>query len=417
METRRSLLLNTAALVAGSVASVALPASRSVAQDTAPVKLVVANSQWLDALRGKNLWAAVQKYQGVAPNVTLEQEAIPSNEFADKILTEVAAGLGPDILIMQEGIFYTLAKAGYLIDVGKAGEGVALNNTNENGVVNGVRMGLTWQRAAYALIYNKPLAAKAGAAVPKTVDELIKSALAVKAQGAIGFASRYSMAEFAFWFVDFQNWAYGYGVNWVDSTGKLTINTPEAVAAFKAFKAIYDSNTIPIGDTFIVQRTRFKQMGVGFSIDNSGGTLNIASGGALKGTDLGSVSLPFEHPGVHQQIFLGVSRNSKHPEESIAVLKWLMTPDGQTALRAASGPDGLATDVPVTEEFKATNPWAETFAQLAVNSRSPLIPGFEVETPQIMRVVMDAMERVLIANQDPEAALADAQKLIDAKKF
>jgi multiple sugar transport system substrate-binding protein len=73
----------------------------------------------------------------------------------------------------------------------------------------------------------------------------------------------------------------------------------------------------------------------------------------------------------------------------------------------------LATDVPLLDEFVAANPWALTFAKLATKSRSLLIPGYEVETTQIMRPVMEAVEEVLIKNAAPADALAKAQEKVD----
>lgn len=412
MASRQNNRRSIAIAMLASVAAASLGQSARAQGAKEPVTLVIANSQWVDALRGKNLWNALLKYKQVAPHVTLEQEAIPSSEFDNKMTTAFGAGLGPDIAMMQEGLFYSIADAGYLVDVSKALEGVKnLNRTNDNGVVNGKRVGVAWQRAVYALIYNKPLLDAAKAKPPTNVDELIAASKAVTAAtGAIGFTSRHQIADFGGWFMDFQNWAYGYGVNWVDAKGKLTINTPQAVAALTAFKKMYDAKIIPIGDTMPTQRTRFKENKVAFSIDNSGGTLNIASGGALPAKDLYAAPLPFEHPGAHQQIFLGVSAHSKKQKAAIEFLAWLVSPDGQQALREASGPDALATDVPITEAFRAANPWAETFAELAVKSRSTLIPGREVDTGPIMRTVMEALEKVLVAGADPKVALAEAQK-------
>ena len=69
----------------------------------------------------------------------------------------------------------------------------------------------------------------------------------------------------------------------------------------------------------------------------------------------------------------------------------------------------------MTESFRAANPWADTYAKLAVNSRSALIPGYEVKTTQIMRSVMEAVERVLIGGADPKKSLAEAQQQISTK--
>ncbi|WP_417262875.1 ABC transporter substrate-binding protein [Celeribacter sp.] len=408
--TRRSLM--TSAL------SVALAAGALVAPMSAQAEttLVIANSQWLDALRGQNLWAAIKKFEETHPDVTLEQEAIPSKDYADRLMTEMGAGQGPDIMIVQEGLFYTLAGAEFLVPLDDVTEGVDnLNATNENGVVDGTRLGIAWQRAVYAMIYNKSVLAAAGAEVPTDIDGLIANAeKAASATGAIGFTGRHSMNEFSAWFMDFQNWAYGYGVDWVDAEGKLTINTPEAVEAVEAFKAAYVSGIMPIGDPMSTQRTRFKEEQVAFSIDNSGGSLNIASGGAMPSSDLGAAPLPFPHPGAHQQIFLGVSTHSDHPEVAKEFLSWLLTDEGQQALRAASGPDALATDVPVTAEFEAANPWAPAFAELAETSRSTLIPGYELETTSIMRPVMTGVEKVLLGAATAEEALAEAQADISA---
>src|SRR5690606_7324635 len=97
----------------------------------------------------------------------------------------------------------------------------------------------------------------------------------------------------------------------------------------------------------------------------------------------------------------------------IDFVKWLVSPEGQTELRKASGPDMLATDVPLVDEFLAANPWGSTFAELATKSQSLLIPGYEVETTQIMRPVMDAVEEVLITGAAPADAMAKAQQKVD----
>ena len=75
----------------------------------------------------------------------------------------------------------------------------------------------------------------------------------------------------------------------------------------------------------------------------------------------------------------------------------------------------MATDVPLTAAFRAANPWADTFGELAKTSRSTLIPGHEVDTAAIMRPVIEGLERVLISGTDPKAALAEAQRQVDRK--
>lgn len=407
-----SKALKTGGLVVGLMAFQPMAFAQ---QDSTTLTMV--NSQWLDALRGEALWEAMLTYQEQASGVELKRQMIPSAEINTKLMTELAGGQAADLMIMQEGLFYTAADAGFLVDVAPAVEGVDnLNATNDNAIVDGERLGVAWQRAPYALIYNQPLLEQVDGSVPGSVDELIAEAARVRdSADVMGFTARHRMADYVGWYMDFQNWAYGYGVHWVNDEGELTINTPEAVAAINAFKKTYDSGVIPQGDDFPTQRVRFKRNQVAFSIDNSGGTLNIANGGALDSRELGAAPLPFLHPGAHQQLFIAVNANSEHKEEALDFLSWLVSEEGQQALREASGPDTLATDVPVTDDFLAENPWATAFIELGRHSRSTLIPGYELETPAIMRSVMEAVERVIVGGTDPAEALEAAQRRIDAR--
>lgn len=416
MKTRLRSYLSAAVKSSLLVASLAGFQSTAVANEN-EATLTILNSQWLDALRGESLWGAVAKFEATDPSITLEREMISSSEMYTKMMTQLAGGQGADLLILQEGLFYSAATAGFLADISEVVEGVDnLNTTNSNGVVDGKRLGIAWQRAPYALIYNKSLADDAGVSAPTTVDELIAAAKTVHDKSdVIGFTARHRMADVSTWAMDFQNWAFGYGVNWVNADGKLTVNTPEAVKAVEAFKKLYDADIIPKGDDFPTQRTRFKQNQVAFSIDNSGGTLNIANGGELDSKNLAAALLPFPQPGAHQQLFIALNAESEHKAEAIKFLKWLVSAEGQNSLRQASGPDSLATDVPVTSEFLAANPWAASFAEAGKHSRSTLIPGYENETPAIMRTVMGAVEKVIVANEDAKEALDFAQKRISMK--
>jgi multiple sugar transport system substrate-binding protein len=399
-------------LAAAGTSTSAAPVAKAKAS-AAPVTLVLGNSQWLDALRGKNLWNAMLEYEKVAPNVTLKQEAIPSADFATKITTELGAGQGPDVIMMQDGLFATEAAAKALVpltSVAKAAK--KLNATNDAGKYDGTVYGMAWQRAAYALVYNKTLIKKAGIKkLPTTVTELIADAKQVTAKtGAIGFATRHLASDPSGWYMDFDNWVAGYGGSWAKN-GKITINTKANVAALTAYEKMYKAKVLPFGDDMPTMRTRFEQGQVGFIIDNSGGALNMASAGPLTSAEVGAAPLPFPEPASHQQLLVGVNKNSKSQKAAKAFVSWLVSAKGQTALRGASGPDGLATDVPLTTAFSDVNSWGAAFAKVGPDSKSLLIPGFEAKTPAIMAAVMGAVETVIASGASPKAALAAAQPL------
>src|SRR3954462_11159044 len=124
--------MNRISLLSGACAVIIALAAAVPAMAQDKVKLVVSNSQWLDALRGDALWKAVKAYEKHAPNVQLEALGIPSKDYGDRLMTEFGAGQGPDVAIIQEGVFFALADAGHLVDVGSATEGVSLNATAKN---------------------------------------------------------------------------------------------------------------------------------------------------------------------------------------------------------------------------------------------------------------------------------------------
>lgn len=399
-----------AAAIALALGAVGLSACESDGNDSGKTTLVLMNSQWMDALRGDNLWAVMEKYEKVNPKVVLEKSEVPSKDIQTKLPTELGAKLGPDVMMLQEPLFWVVRDALLPLDEATA-EANNLNATNDGAQVEGRQLGVSWQRAAYALVFNKKLLDEAGVEPPETVDELITATQKVQSKtGAIGFTSRHQMNEFDNWYKDFMNWTAGYGGQWA-TQGQLTIDSPQNIAAVEAFKKLYDADVIPYGDDFPTQRNRFKSGDVGFSIDNSGGTLNMATGSKVS-SDVGASRLPFPSPGSHQQIYLALNKNMDGEKQKAALdfVQWLLTDDAQQALRSASGPDLLATDVPLDPKFAKKNPWAQNFYDAAADSSGTVIEGYELETAQIMRPVMDAVERVLTKNADPRKELEKAQE-------
>ncbi|QGH68457.1 ABC transporter substrate-binding protein [Pseudactinotalea sp. HY158] len=411
---KQNVLVGTIILSATALAACGSSGGDSTNAD-GKLELVVANSQWLDALRGENLWGAVKAYDDAQSEVVLVQQAIPSESIDTKIATELGAGQGPDIMIIQDKLFMTVRDALLPIDDVVA-EAENLNETNDAAIVDGEYRGVAWQRAAYALIYNELLLEEAGVEPPTNVDELIEAGQAVQeATGTIGFASRHSVNEITNWYFDFQNWLQGYGGG-IAPDGTFAIDSPENVAAVEAFKQVYDADIIPKGDDFPTQRTRMKEGGIAMSIDNSGGTLNIASGASEDLLRIGAAPLPFDHPGAHQQLFVAINKNISPEKQEAAkdFIRWFIGPEAQDLMRSVSGPDRLATDVPIPDDVLTESPWMAAFEQAAVASNSTLVSGHEGDTAQVARIVMEAVEQVLTGDADAATVLADAQQQTEA---
>lgn len=351
----------------------------------------------------------MQEFEKVDPNVTLKQEAAPGPTIGTQLTTELGAKAGPDVMMIQDNLFESFVQANYLAPLpSSVTAGVTLNNTNAGADVNGQRLGVAWQQAPFGLMYNKALLAKAGVSVPTTPDQLIADAKKIhSATGAIGFGDQSIAVSTNSWQQQIDSWTYGYGGSW-SANGKLTIDTPANVAGVAAFAKVAKAGIMQsAGYNTIIGA--YTQGQVGMLTDCGCGAIGAALGGTVKSTDIGVAQEPTpQNIGFDQQLYVSVSKFSKKQAAADAFVKWLLSPAGQLALRNASGPDTLATDVPFSASYAAANPWAQQFADLGKTSRSTLIPGYELKTAQIMTIITNHIQQVVVSGVDPAKALAAA---------
>jgi multiple sugar transport system substrate-binding protein len=383
--------------------------SSSGSSSAGKTTLVVANSQWLDPARGKALWNAMLGFEKVDPNVVLKQEAAPGPTIGTQLTTELGAHAGPDVMIIQDSLFESFLQAKYLSPLAPADTaGVTLNKTNVGADIDGQRLGVAWQQAPFGLMYNKALLAKAGVSVPTTPAELIADANKIHAAtGAIGFGDQSIAVSTGSWLQQIDSWTYGYGGSW-EANGKLTIDTPQNVAGVAAFAQVAKSGIMQSQGYNTVIGT-YTQGQVGMLTDCGCGAISAALSGPIKSTEIGVAPEPTPKDiGFDQQLYVSISKYSPHQAAAQAFVKWLLTPAAQQALRIASGPDTLATNVPLSAAYAAANPWAPQFAKLGLTARSTLIPGYETQTTQIMQIIANEIQKVVVSGISPAAALKAA---------
>jgi multiple sugar transport system substrate-binding protein len=389
-------------------------ASSNTAPASAGGELTFANWQWLEAGRGDAIWKAVRGYEKVNRKAKLKQQAVPYKDFPATMKAQIGAHGGPDLLVVTDTNYPELVNAGLLepLDgVLPADEVASLNKTNEGAKINGKQYGYSWEVVNYALFWNKSLLARAGVKPPKDFQSLLADAKAIKAKtGVPGFAARHQTTEEEAWWEDFSNWPYGFGGGW-SKDGKLTINSPKNIQAVEAFKKMYDSGTMPIGDDASTFRTKFQQGKIGMLIDNSSVALTVTKDNpVLSGKDIGASPLPFPtSTATHSAIFLAINKYAQHKELAKDFLKWFYSKNAQSAAAAALAPSTIGTDAPMPADFLAANPWVKVFKDQSAYTRSPVIDGFQDKFPQISHIVMQAIEKVLVNNVSASDALKQAQ--------
>jgi multiple sugar transport system substrate-binding protein len=384
-----------------------------------PVELSFSNWQFLEEGKGEPLWDAVKDYSGTDGNVSLAKVEIPFANYADKLSTELGAGGGPDVMVLQDSQFFALAEAGVLEPLDDIAEELSgsLNNTNDAGVYDGGQYGFNWERPTYQMIYNKNLLDAAGVAAPTAFEEFLAAAKTIQEKtGVNGFAGRHQTAELDGWTLEMANWIYGFGGALSDGEN-LTVDSDANVEAVEAYLETFASGVAPIGDDASTFRAKFGQEQVGIMFENSGVATTLATdpNNLIDGTNLVSAPLPFANPGGHSQLVLAVNANSEHLDEAKDFIRWILGEEGQTAIRVGLGASAMATDVPPDEAFQAENPWAAQFLEAAKTSKSTLVEGYETESKVVWREVLTAIEGLRTNGGDVKSALSAAQETLEAE--
>ncbi|MBQ3359657.1 MAG: extracellular solute-binding protein, partial [Microbacterium sp.] len=383
-------------------------------------ELTFSNWQFLEDGKGPIIWDAVKGYTGPNDDIELTKVEIPFANYADKLSTELGAGGGPDVMVLQDSQFASLVDAGVLEPLDDIADelGDDLNNTNEAGVFDGGQYGFNWERPTYStVIYNKDIFAQLGLEVPTTFDEFLTTAQTIKGElGIAGWAGRHQTAEIDGWTLEMANWIYGFGGELSDGDA-LTIDRAENVEAVEAFLETFASGVAPIGDDASTFRAKFGQGQVGMLFENSGVATTITSNpdNAVNGQNMGAAPLPLANPGSNSQLIIAVNANSDNKEAAKDFVRWVLGEEGQTAIRAGLGASAMATDVEPDAAFLEANPWATQFLEAAKTSKSTLVEGFETESKVIWREVLTAVEDLRVNGGDVKAKLAEVQETLEAE--
>lgn len=230
------------------------PASSSSASSVAPssaaakpfagttLRVVGANHPWAEAI--KPLLADFEAKTGMKVNLELYGE----DQLNQKLTTEFTAGNSDIDVFMQRPLqeakvmaqnnwYVDLNK--YVKDPAKTPADYAFDDLMAGAVgtemVGTVLTGIPIVTEQEVLYYRKDLLEKAGLKVPKTLDELKVAAekLTDKKNEVYGFVARGQRSPAV---TQFSSFLYSFGGDWFDlNTRKATLDTPEAIAAFKFY--------------------------------------------------------------------------------------------------------------------------------------------------------------------------------------
>ncbi|MEF3308596.1 sugar ABC transporter substrate-binding protein [Paenibacillus sp. GYB004] len=274
------------------------------------------------------------------------------------------------------------------------------------------------------LYYRKDLLEKNNIAVPKTMDELMKAAekLHDPKNGMYGFAARGKKVVAV---TQFSGFLYSFGGKFHDGD-KATLNTPEAMAAFKYYGDMLSKYGPPgaINMHWTEAAAAFAQGKVALFTDADAIYLNVADPTKSTVSDkVGYAMFPAGPAGARPYNVssgaLAVSKFSKNKEAAAEFVKWATSKETVLKTQSAGNPGARQS---VWSNPESTKSYPADLVKV-INESSKI--GVGVDRPQVIGVaeardIISAPMSAAIEGKDFTAAAEKAQKdfqaLIDKEK-
>jgi multiple sugar transport system substrate-binding protein len=296
---------------------------------------------WGDNKEIKIIESIIEPWQKKHPDIKVILEHIPSNQYADKIITEIAGGTGPDVLFCEVNNFVNFYSKNIMMpldDLLKQDTSFNISDFYPQLIDRFTRDGKLYviprDIAPFACVfYNKNLFQKEGVPYPQdnwTTDDLVKLGKQLTKANDQGMITQYGYYGWCWW-----NWLYTFGGGLVDNfrnPTKLVLNTVKSRRALKFnhdLMFVYGISPRPGatdqsgGDLFMTGRLAMYGSGIwetpqyrtltSFEWDvamwpsSPEGTRGYGSGGSG----------------------YGIMSGTKHPKEAWEVIKALTGDDGQ----------------------------------------------------------------------------------------
>lgn len=360
--------------------------------------------------------AIIDKFQQEYPNITVEMQTLPSDQYQTSGTAKIADGSAGDIFASFPGAqFEGLSKAGLYTDL--SGESF-LTNFNEALIQVGAKEGKQWA-VPYQLVYNDPiynvkLFEKLGLEPPKNWEGFLALCAKLKENGIIPIA-------FA-----------GADIGPGQFMNTMVMNNLPSEDAFVKVEAGEEKLT---NDWWVKTLSQIKELNdKGYFQENALGTKDAVAGALFiqeKAAILASGSYQLaqnkaqnpdleqkllapitveadqaKYEGIHTSTFLlGINSKSKHPEEAQKFLEFLSRKDIAGQYANATGQNVTVQGVEYnTPELNVVSEWAD--------KKTLFQPRFTISNGENQKAVTNSIQAVL-GGDSPEDAAKEAQAIVD----
>jgi len=372
------------------------------------------------------------------PAIHIKAQYIPTGDgLIQKLVTSVQSKTAPDVSWIHADFLDKLVDADAIYPVSHfAGGPDGLSSTDmedifpaclEAGRYRGIQYALPMEATSLALLYNRGLFSRAGLDPdhpPQDWKELRSYArrLTVDIDGN-GTTDQYGFlvpvfpasGELNIWMILQWTpflWQAG-GEEIRADQSEVLFNSEAGVQALTLWKTMYDE--LDVGKFGIAHDLGFASQKLAMVLD---GPWNLPRYRAMKDVDWAVAPLPAGPVGRATYIAgeqLAVFKQSEHPAEAWAFVRWILSPSVQAKFSMASGYLPVRRSVLSMKEYQdflAGDPPLRAFVeQMKVGRARQAIDRHRVE---INRALAEALEKSIVGKMDPKSCLDDAAKTANA---
>lgn len=361
----------------------------------------------------RDYWTwVIEDFEAQNPGVTVAyDEAAIGSDMDTKLNTLFAAGCGPDVI--GHGILSVAQRA----EMGQyqaidsyfdawEGKDDLLPSVLANGTYKDHVYGLGYSVTPYVFAYRKDLLEQAGLEVPTTWQELAETARALTQKDENG---EVTFSGFCFPMtggnlVELDVFVFGNGGAWMDDASNPTMTGEEKVEALTYLQELLPD----VNMTYSSSETNpFVKGLAAMTLINNVGLTTMMSDPEYEGKV--GIALPPANEGCEQATFSGcnmlfIGGDSTHPDEAFSFISHVLS--AESTLKRAE-----MTSIPVTlaslsEEYAQMDPWNQ--ARLDCVAGGTGMPRATWAT-QFQTIRNNLVQSVLFGEEEPEAALAQAQ--------
>jgi N,N'-diacetylchitobiose transport system substrate-binding protein len=224
------------------------PSSSSSQASSSGGKLSGSISVWIMDPGSPKIQKVVKRYgtdfEAQHPGTKVDIQFVPWAQAHDKFTTAIAGGKVPDVAEMGTTWTPEFADQGGLVEQPKITKGDYVSSLVDAATLNGKVYGKPWYAGARALVYRKDILQKAGVQPPKTWDDMMNVAKAIKAKVPNVYPVSYTgLSEHMYLPTIWQ--AGGQIATQDGATWKSALNSPQAAKAIEYYTSFYKDGLDP----------------------------------------------------------------------------------------------------------------------------------------------------------------------------